>query len=380
MDFATLPAPVTELPVPQFVNVTAVAAVRSCSLRAVWDSLPKTDQDVLVRGPYAEFGTLVHRAIERARRGDSDARDWFATATERRSRELARRELTAKYADLRSINSRRWPDAEQMIGEQFRPATRVPAGRSRTEPRRRGAEVELMSHRLRLRGRADDVSERNGSVIITDYKTGSAVDDQGLVKPEYELQLQAYALMLHEDEPDVALELVINDGEPRPVPSDSDALEAARQQVSEVLDGIPPAGDVIGGDLARPGEDCRNCSMRHRCLAYLDAAPQWWRGNEAPNSVPFDTWGRVVAIQGGERAIVDLEDAAGRSVRVRELDEPQRWTDLASDQHVWFFNAKPVAVRRARDGRRLHPRAFRDLPVQPADQRAWTLEVFVTSS
>ena len=250
----------------------------------------------------------------------------------------------------------------------------------------RGEEKWLESLDLRLGGKADLIRDAGGGVVeIVDFKSGAVKDPDGQLKWSYQLQLQAYGLMLLESEPDIELRLVVDNGREHRVDSTHDALLSAKSEITERLRGLPPAGEVATAGLAQPGEACWGCPIRPSCSVYQDQAPTWWSGGDGPSMLPNDTWGEVTSVENlGDRMELYLRDDAGRLVRIQGLGRDRLDSELPeSGDHVWLFDLMAVPSRRiGYSGERLHPRSMRDQP-HPLDQRAfrsWTTEVFLLKS
>ena len=255
-------------------------------------------------------------------------------------------------------------------------------------PPRRGREVRLESSEpeLGLAGSADLIADcPDGVVEIVDYKTGEVADADGSLRPEYAIQLQAYALMLLEREPSTRLRLVLDNGSRTEVPSGRVDLARARDEITRIRAAVPSRGVIQTSAFASPGEACRYCPVRPGCSAYRRKAPMWWSGQDAPEKMPLDTWGRVTDWRRTEEGLVELEldDAAARLVRIQGLP-PERASrsDLRDLESVYFFDLNSAARRRSDFlGSPLHPRDFHaHSPSGDPSDRAWTLEVFGVSS
>lgn len=369
------------LRVPTSVTPSMLGAWNKCRLRLVATS--PINRDVVAqspRGPDAEFGTIVHRAIAAARRGEQHPDQWFLRSLRERQAELAIDPATQRYSDLAEcVRPGKVDEAIAMIVSNYRP------GRSNTSSssasgvateRRTGSEVPLVSESLGLRGSADLISEVDGGVEIVDFKTGSVLDANGEVRRSYRLQLLAYALMVREREPKVRISLVLDNGTRTLVACDDGALSEARVEIDRMVSALPDGDDVAPTNLAEPGPDCISCSLRSSCPDYLAAAPTWWRN--VPREIeraPYDSWGevRTASFDGVRR--VTLVDAAGRGVRIDRLSSFHDLSDVREGDKLWFFGLNPETVKRGFGGERPHPRLFHDRPRDGFGREAWTLQI-----
>jgi RecB family exonuclease len=126
-----------------------------------------------------------------------------------------------------------------------------------------GVEMRLESLTLRLKGRADRIRQLGPHVFeVRDFKTGAILDDQGEIKQEIALQLQAYGLLLIERRPDAEVRLVVDNGDEREVPFDSEERRIAKDELKRIADSMPPSGRASANDLADPGQCCFGCPIR----------------------------------------------------------------------------------------------------------------------
>jgi hypothetical protein len=242
-----------------------------------------------------------------------------------------------------------------------------------------GSEVQLAVPSLRLFGRADSISrDSDGTVHVVDFKSGR-VDDRNEPDERYTLQLRLYGLMLENIEPGVRLRLWIEGAERVEVPWD-DARRAATLASLEEISAQLPAGDALNAvDLAREGPQCWRCRARHRCPRYREIAPTWWRNVSTDGSVaPFDLWGAVFGIRvAGERlAELELNDAAGRTVRISGLEAWLGDGDLHPGDDVWLFNLQPNETL-PHHGAYTHPLNFHGSPPSRGWPPALRLRVYV---
>jgi RecB family exonuclease len=367
-----LPPILETVKVPAFFPPSSIAAAKTCLLRLVASS-GSVNRNVfkLLPGPDAEWGSLVHRALERKHTYEEFLQDVSA-----RSAELRSNSRTRSYSDLvTAIAPAKITAAKNRIEQQPRPTGDV-AGRRNVV--RRGPEVKLESAELRLRGSADRISvEEDGTVVITDYKTGSAISELGEIKDEYVKQMHAYALMLQEQEGIGPIRLEVDDGEVHIVPSGADILEESRVAIIRATARFQSGAELDAQTLAEPGEACASCDIRITCGAYRSIVKSWWKGPPSGGRLPMDTAGVVQKLESAPNGQTAwLTDLSGRAVQIVGLDARHGLSEESVGNTVWFCNAAHSSVRRGFNGEPLHPRVFRELPRNRGDRRAWRLETF----
>jgi hypothetical protein len=95
--------------------------------------------------------------------------------------------------------------------------------------------------------------------------------------------------------------------------------------------------------------------------------------------MPLDTWGEVMAIAPrGTLADLTLQDAAGRTVKVFGL-AAFRVSSMQPGDPVWLFGLRTRDKRGGPESWR-HPHNFFEVADDDPFARAWTLEVFASSS
>jgi hypothetical protein len=139
--------------------------------------------------------------------------------------------------------------------------------------------VSLASSDGRLVGRVDAIERIGGRTVLGDFKSGELLDGQGNVRPEYRLQMLAYACLLHESTgswPD-ALELTNGVGSAIDVPFETEEAESVVEEgrrllreLDEALGDDHAAGDALTR-LGRPdGPGCPSCRHRPHCPGFMD--------------------------------------------------------------------------------------------------------------
>lgn len=371
--------------VPNCFSPSALSASHACRLRLVIassDSFARAER--LISGPEAAVGRLIHRVLERAGRSPGiSLEEIFNQEYERAIDEIRRDPRCAHFVDLASTRSKaEWSRLKAWV------RARAPRSVVPTSPRERiggerhpltGTEVGLESVPLRLRGRADRIRQFSADVFeIREFKTGVTLDDRGEVRKDIALQLRAYGLMLLERRPEANVRLVVDDGEEREIPFDSEARRTARALIRGVVRAMPPPGPARAIELASPGKSCWGCSIRHVCPAYRACAPGWWK--QYPAAIEWisnDIWGTLRDVDRDRQVDILLHDDANRRVRIRGLDLRHGINTNTIGRRLWFFALEGTGASRGFDGARFHPRSFHELPRDRLERRAWALQVFI---
>lgn len=273
--------------------------------------------------------------------------------------------------------ARRWRgviDASVSAIQQHQPAVDKHQVSEGTRPDDFGPERSVQDTELGVRGKIDLLEQIDADTIeIREYKSGPTLepDDDGelVPKPEYAEQLYLYALVVAKRFPRKRLRLVLEG------PSGETELiwdDAREQYVSSLLAEVRER--VQQGPVANPGPaQCRRCSRRHRCSAYLSDAPQWWTQHYEPRErPPFDIWGAVLEIQSRPNGwSVDLMGAHGRPVTVTGLDARHQWNEVQPGEHLYFFNLQPSGMAHRWP---VAPSNYHESST--AEDRSWALAVF----
>ncbi len=380
-----LPPPLQEVDIPDLFSPSALGTAPECTLRFVLASQRSVDPgERLPPGPEATIGTLFHRVMERAAKGEclnatTIFDEEYQAACEALSRDARRRHfanVASTKVPLEWKKLRAWVISR---AERIRPDPRL-ADSLTPRPARRttGAEIALQSQTLRLRGTADAIQRvATNCFVIRDYKTGATRDEDGNIKRGIVLQLQAYGLLLRERYPTASIRLLVDDGSDHDVPFDRDAEQAARKAISGIIGRLPRAGKTDALALASVGSACFGCPVRHRCPAYQEIAPTWW--SRYPNDikrVPNDLWGEVISVLEAETISVVLRDAASRKVRVDRLSNRHGITKESVGSRLFFFALESSVPWRGLGGNRCHSRSFHEIARDRMERTAWAMQVF----
>lgn len=391
----TLPVPVEGVSTPDLFPASRLALGVSCPLALALSC--DSGVSPLPTHPRAWYGRLFHLLLERAVRGE--------VGTQPSPRAGARTALDGLTSKARRGGLPGFPDDlpppevvygplewRRKVGDVVALAAALSrgSGRPRHLPgssalgrsRRplldgdgQWAELPLKSTHLRVHGRADLVAREGREVRVVDLKTGRAVTAGGEVSSEVAFQLRAYGLVVEEQVPSASVKLSVEGDRTVEVPFGEDARAATLETLRDLSDQLPLGRTVSADATARPGPACRRCSRRHRCRSYLSAAPSWWRDG-APHSFPEDVWGivRAVTHDSGGTLTLDLEDAAGRYVRLHGVrPEFVAGVRVGSALFAFGLNAesapRPGGVRRA-------PANYRDVDPDTSSE-AWSLATFL---
>lgn len=387
--------PVEEVPTPGLFPASRLALGVSCPLALALSCAP--DVSPLPAHPRAWYGRLFHLLLERAVRGEVEAqpspRAGARTAFDGLASKARRGELPGFPDDLPSPEAvygplewrRKVGDVVALAGALSREGGRprqlyhdpalVRTHRPLLDGDGRWTELPLKSTRLRVHGRADLVEREGGEVQIVDLKTGRAVAADGEVFPEVAFQLRAYGLVVEEQLPSASVRLIVEGHRTVDVPFGEGARDATLETLRDLSDQLPPGRTIRADATARPGPACRRCSRRHRCRSYLSAAPSWWREG-ASHPFPEDVWGTVRAVvhDSGGTLTLDLEDAAGRYVRLHGV-RPEFVAGVRVGCALFAFgldaerSPRPGGVRRA-------PANYRDVNPDMSSE-AWSLATYL---
>lgn len=372
---------------PDCFSPSALANSAGCRLRLVIASQDRSQSvERLPTGPEAAVGTLLHRVLERiSRESATSPQQIFRQEYERTVIELRADPGRAHFAELASTRSmnewsrvRAWALARTT--REVMPRV-TPSGNGLRHRSTIGSEIRLESLTMRLRGKADRIKQMSSRVIeIRDFKTGVTINEQGEIKREISLQLQAYGLILLEQRPGYEVRLVVDDGDEREIPFDAQAQRDAKAAIERIVCAMPAAGNAAAIELATPGSSCFSCPIRHNCPAYHAIAPIWWKQYPADiTRLSNDVWGTVVDVIGESPCDIKLHDVAGRHVRIDGVDTRHGITSSALGEKLWFFGLEATGPTRGFNGANFHPRVFHELPRDGLERRAWAAQVFLDS-
>lgn len=387
-----LPPPVHSVRPPRLFPVSRLGLGKACPLSLVMASAKGVD--ALPAHPRATYGTVLHRLLECAVRGEIDDGKGFSQGARQTLRHLLdalpegtpppgvvygalgwRQKVADVVADAQMLSYRPSGAAsfKLAVASASAPSSQRPAN-ALLDGDGRWPEAWLESARLRVRGRADLVERRGSTVVVTDLKTGSAVKPGGEVDARVALQLQVYGLIVAEHVPSAQVELRVTSGSSVEVPFDTAERRAAMADLKGLAERLPHDQDVPSTALAKPGAACSHCAHRHRCSAYRMAAPQWWRDG-ADHPIPPDTWGRAETVAQGAADTLTLvvRDVADRRVRIARLRGTLA-AGLCEGDRVFAFGLDRFKAHGNR-GRHVAPLIYQDRDPD-SETAAWSLAIF----
>lgn len=283
-----------------------------CALREVWSAA--REPAVLPTTPAAALGTVAHRLLEEAGRGDFSG--LAETAIECRWDDLLRAAETACTESW--LNRHLVPFAEAVPDFEVRRlqalaaagALAIVAATARAQKRDHldslpaGGEVYVSTPDGRAAGRIDAVAQTPEGPVLKDYKSG-AIYGHGAapreLKPEYVTQLKLYAAIYREMTGvwAVRLEILPIVGPPEEVEFTHDECEALlahalqlRERINAIIsDGAPTFDRVLL--LATPTPSaCGYCVYRPHCPAYAAA-----REDQPDAAWPLDVRGTLADLR-----------------------------------------------------------------------------------
>ncbi len=251
-------------------NVTGIDTIRSCGLRACFES----SSDYERRVPFAaRIGTAFHKTLEDIARWP---RDHLVNGAATRARGLflayVQTEMSKANARMREQflprdSARIDRAAEAIMGEASRLALSISGRplRQRQTGSRRHVEIPVASTDGYIRGRVDRAEQTANGTRIVDYKSSV----RGDVLQEHETQLLLYSAMWHQTFDEWPAEAVVvfpllakrHAVEIGPQRCDG-ALAAATRELKEF------ESNQSFQQLARPGEACKSCEFRPWCLPF----------------------------------------------------------------------------------------------------------------
>ncbi len=406
-----LPPPIDSIIVPDSFSVSNLASLERCALSVL--GMESTDgvraSAVLLPHPLALLGTILHHAraeVREGRWGEAATpveafRNLFEDAVLSAEEELGNLGYAAGLAPLRDAVGRRawmmrteqmerWASSLDDVTPSRDPP--IPLGRLLGGPKPKrasdavadlqadfGAESPLHDRELRLRGRPDWVEQHgSGHLVVSDFKSGKVVDDDGNILDEHIVQVQAYSLMLERARPGVRVEPFVEGRERVSVPWDRPNRIRLLERLRRLHAKLPPGQSLPARDLASPGSHCRFCQLRPICPRYLRDMPAWWPdGASAVRPLPLDVWGIVEEVRHARMGTaIRLKDASGRRVLVDGLSDELGLSQALVGDAIWFFDLE-ASEDLEQHGTRIQPRNFHQISPGPRWSSARRLRAFL---
>jgi len=289
------------------VSPSRYTAMQACLLGEVWTA--SGNEPLLPPSPLAELGSVIHRLLEAAGRGqlhsemnekvDATWDELILGAERNMARSTLRQHqvpMSRSISDFQVRKLRACRRAAEIANDAFRTCD----GRPRQSPHPTGFEHWVESEDGQVGGYIDRVTVTKEGVVLCDYKSGSVLDSgigegSGELKRAYKVQMELYAALyqLNYGVWPIRLEIVPLQGDPVDVrfnPKNAKLLLAeastflnlTNKRISEVENG---SAELIG--LASPQSMyCRVCLFRPACRAYWIAKRQ-----ESQEKWPIDVQG-----------------------------------------------------------------------------------------
>lgn len=297
-----------QIPIPaklEKISPSGYTGLLQCPLRACWQSNWQ-QRPPIPAGPAAQLGSVIHRLLEAAGKGQiapaGAGAEWDLLLSQHEAG-LAAHPETAWMVPLRTTAFGFEELKLLAIHKAAALVSQAPSGGggSNLHPAA-SAEVKLCTPDGKIAGKVDFLAETTEGTIIRDYKTGSIFEnsesgEQGAepeLKADYIAQLELYAGIYQESTGrwPATLEIVPLSGAAESVPVLSDKCLSLLQQARAKLDEINALLSVgNAAALAKPtGDTCKYCGFRPACLPYRQAS-----GMAAAEGWPIDVASEILA-------------------------------------------------------------------------------------
>jgi hypothetical protein len=299
-------------------------ALKQCMLREA--AAAGGQEPLMPMSSRAQLGTGIHSMFERAATDPSFptqpagfAAEWDKMVAEAEHKLSATPYTQAVLPLMRSIPNIGLIRSRTLIGlAEVRAAAPLPSaisGSSQT-PQQRGKFSNKVGTVV---GIPDRITYTPEGVVISDFKTGTFLQQDGTVTPDYQTQLKLYAALFRDNYTDwpARLEIVSVSGQRIPVPFTTRECETllndahklclkARKQTPS----LAACPDKQKEAAAPKPDTCRFCAFRPHCPAYLDAA-----FSRSP-LCPSDVAGTLVrwSTSGNGAILVELHSTKGTLV------------------------------------------------------------------
>lgn len=219
----------------------------------------------------AILGTIAHKLLELSRKGViTNRRDFKAkwkeliAVQEERLKSLYPTLQNCSISDFELCN-KTWSIANSLIGS-YSNGIPIPSGNSSPF----GAEKRVQLDGI-IKGSIDLVRPFEDGAEIIDYKTGSVINEEGMIKDSYRLQLNLYAALFEAtyDIPVKKLTISAINGTDYDVPKEvinASNLMSEAQSILTKINSLLDTADV--STLCNYSENCRFCNIRHLCPSF----------------------------------------------------------------------------------------------------------------
>lgn len=291
------------------ISPSRYAAMKACLLKETWNA--SGNAPLLPPSPRAELGSIAHKMLEAAGRGElSDIRSgrvaemWDALVSESEAcMELSplrhhQVPLCRSVPDFQVRRLRTCNRVSEIALDVHRSPNKHPGKTNYLT----GFEIWVESEDGKVGGFIDHANVTTEGIVLSDYKSGSVLESEdeacpGELKQEYRIQMDLYAALYWQKTGiwPVKLNIIPLQGEPLNVEFDHTGaanlldeakafLQFANERIAGVREGI---NDISNLAAAKP-EHCRICLFRPACTAYWVA-----RQRDTNGKWPVDVFGVV---------------------------------------------------------------------------------------
>lgn len=324
------------------ISPSRFLSLQKCPLREAWS---QTHAPLLPPWPASRIGTVAHKLIELAGRGDIDSsqeeelEQTWNRLVEKMEQQMAQswleRPLLPLSRSVRDYEVRRhraFNRAHELSPAEAQHQAEVSSHRDKPNA---GFERWVQTRDGKIGGKIDHVLYTKDGVVLRDYKTGYILEElssdaEKQLKKSYQIQLKLYAALYQATYGSwpVALEVIPMEGSPQDVPFQPAECEALLSEARVLMENVNRLINRLNGDLSEnqqlrqlaspaPGV-CRYCRFRPACPAYRHARQQLLEENW-----PSDVAGQVNFVRklGNGRLFVRLDATmpAGKQVQCRNI-------------------------------------------------------------
>jgi hypothetical protein len=335
-------------------QASSIYLASQCRLRLLLESERRYVSD-LPDWPESKLGVVIHKAMEEASRSGApavspliraaleDSANYVSTSAQP-GIDVPVMHAVPMSTILRKIGMAQKTYRELPNARTGHKSLAQPPAPQSGRAAKTGIEKYYRSKDGHLAGRVDRWDRRpDGSIEITDFKSGRITSGDGVVRPEYEIQLYAYAFLMAENgiANSISVSLTGVDGSW----SNEFGVETAhsiRSLLDELIEVMPLGERIRADDVSRIGAACTYCKYRPRCRRYMTDAPAFWASSDRPFLLPNDVWGVVTDIRSVDSDLIRLyiEDPNGRQSSISNIPLQLFSREPALGTQAYFFNLK----------------------------------------
>lgn len=271
------------------VSPSRYTGMKACLLREVWTA--SGNEPLLPPSPLAELGSVIHRLLEAAGRGqlDGGANEKIEATWEELLLQAEKKMTKSALRKHQVPLCKSIPDYEVRKLRACRKAAEIAHdafffqdGLHKQSSEPTGFELWVESHDGLVGGYIDRVTITKDGAVLSDYKSGAisefaTEEGSGEIKQAYKEQLKLYAALyrLSNGAWPVRLEVVPLQGAPVEIgfePEESERLLSDARSFLHVANGriaeVEGGGATIDGLASPQAVHCRLCLFRPACKAY----------------------------------------------------------------------------------------------------------------